>query len=145
MSSSIFNLLFNNNECNKYNLIKQSIEKNKNRKKNKKQNVFPPIEINESIDNYIILVELPGIPIDQIKISMKNYIITLQVNKTIGNNHLNEKYKNLFCDREFGVFIRSINFQQVKDKISKNSITSNFSNGLLTLKLNKKIFPPLEK
>ncbi|KAM9987516.1 hypothetical protein ACTFIZ_005262 [Dictyostelium cf. discoideum] len=138
MSSSVFYLLFNNNEyinCNKFNLIKESIQnENLESNHNQKPKIYPLIEINESNDSYIIEVELPGIPIEQIKISIKNFIITLKIFKTNNNNNSNEKFKNIFSDRKFGVFQRNINFQQVKDKIIISTITSNLENGILTLK-----------
>ncbi|KAM9953557.1 hypothetical protein ACTFIR_008632 [Dictyostelium discoideum] len=156
MSSSVFNLLFNNNEyinCNKFNLIKESIQNEKldlESNQNQKPKIYPLIEINESNDSYIIEVEIPGIPIDQIKISIKNFILTLKIFKTnnnnnnnINNNNSKEKYKNIFSDRKFGVFERNINFQKVKDKIIISNITSNLDNGILTLKLNKKKTSPI--
>ncbi|KAM9963677.1 hypothetical protein ACTFIW_006915 [Dictyostelium discoideum] len=150
MSSSVFNLLFNNNEyinCNKFNLIKESIQNEKldlESNQNQKPKIYPLIEINESNDSYIIEVEIPGIPIDQIKISIKNFILTLKIFKTNNNNNNSkEKYKNIFSDRKFGVFERNINFQKVKDKIIISNITSNLDNGILTLKLNKKKTSPI--
>ncbi|EEU04040.1 heat shock protein Hsp20 domain-containing protein [Dictyostelium discoideum AX4] len=161
MSSSVFNLLFNNNEyvnCNKFNLIKESIQNEKldlESNQNQKPKIYPLIEINESNDSYIIEVEIPGIPINQIKISIKNFILTLKIFKTNNNNNNNnndnnnnnnnskEKYKNIFSDRKFGVFERNINFQKVKDKIIISNITSNLDNGILTLKLNKKKGSPI--
>ncbi|KAN0022418.1 hypothetical protein ACTFIU_004601 [Dictyostelium citrinum] len=148
MSSSIFNLLFNNNEylnCNKFNIIKESIQNESldlELNQNQKKKVYPLIEINESNDSYIIVVELPGIPIEHIKISIKNFILTLRIHKT-NQNISNEKYKNIFSDRKFGIFERNINLQQVKDNIIIGTISSNLENGILTLKINKKKTPPI--
>ncbi|KAN0032337.1 hypothetical protein ACTFIV_006226 [Dictyostelium citrinum] len=148
MSSSIFNLLFNNNEylnCNRFNIIKESIQNESldlELNQNQKKKVYPLIEINESNDSYIIEVELPGIPIEHIKISIKNFILTLRINKT-NQNISNEKYKNIFSDRKFGIFERNINLQQVKDNIIIGTISSNLENGILTLKINKKKTSPI--
>ncbi|KAN0050277.1 hypothetical protein ACTA71_003389 [Dictyostelium dimigraforme] len=145
MSSSLFNLFFNNNQyinCNKVNIIKETIQ-NEFTNQNQKLNMYPLIEINESNDSYIINVELPGIPIDQIKISINNnFILTIRIYKN------NEKVSNgnnniIFSDRKFGIFERNINFQKVKEKINFSTLSSNLENGILTLKIKKKKSSPI--
>ncbi len=92
----------------------------------------PPVDIEENDNGYKFFVELPGIEKDDVKISLKDDILSIQGEK---KSEKKEEKKNYHCyERRYGKFERSfrLNADVITDKID-----ATFKNGVLTVELPK--------
>ena len=92
----------------------------------------PPVDIEEDDNGYKFFVELPGLEKDDVKISLKDDILSIQGEKKLESK---EEKKNYHCyERRYGNFERSfrLNADVIIDKID-----ATFKNGVLTVELPK--------
>ena len=92
----------------------------------------PPVDIEENDNEYKFFVELPGLEKDDVKISLKDDILSIKGEKKFEKK---EENKNYHCyERRYGKFERSfrLNADVIIDKID-----ATFKNGVLTVDLPK--------
>ena len=97
----------------------------------------PSIEMMEKKDSYVVTAELPGIKKEDIKISVKEDILTIQ-----GERKVEEEVKeaNYYCcERRYGAFYRSI---ELPSSVKEQEIKAEFKTGLLQITLPKMEKPP---
>lgn len=88
-------------------------------------------DIRENEKEYIIDAELPGVDKKDIKIQLKDDILTIAVER---NEQINEERENYIRrERRFGSYSRSFRVENVKNE----GVKAKFNNGVLTIRLPK--------
>lgn len=96
-------------------------------------NYTPRVRISEDKDNFYLNLEMPGIPKDDVKISLENN--TLSVSGTKKHQSKSEDTNLIMNEIYYGEFCRSFN---LSEDIKTDSIDAEFKDGLLTITLPKK-------
>ena len=101
---------------------------------------FPKVDLMEDNQSVNIIVELPGVSKNDVKIVLENNILTLTGEK---KNKIDENVKVISGERTFGKFERKF---ELPEDINPDDVKANFENGLLKISV-AKLVPetPLEK
>ncbi len=107
---------------------------------NAHQDSFSPrIDISEDEKSILIDAEVPGVPKENLKITLQDNILTIEGEKKKSNV---EKEKNFYREeRSFGKFKRSFT---LPIEVDSENVDAKFSDGNLEIKLNK-LAPKVEK
>jgi len=92
----------------------------------------PNIEMVEKKDSYVLTAELPGIKKEDVKLSLKNDVLTIQ-----GERKAEEEVKeaNYYCcERVYGAFYRSI---EMPSAVDEKKVKAEFKDGLLKITMPK--------
>jgi HSP20 family protein len=96
-----------------------------------KENKFSPkIDISENTENYFVDVEISGIEKKDVKITLKDNTLRIEGEK---KNFRNENTLTN-SERLFGIFNREF---ELPENVDKSNIQAEFTNGILTISLNK--------
>jgi len=93
----------------------------------------PRVDINETDKNVIIEAELPGIEKKDVKVEVKNNLLTISGERT--REKKTENAENCCVERHYGKFERSFN---LGDTVNTDKVAAVYKNGILTLNLPKK-------
>ena len=98
----------------------------------------PVVDIEETEQNYLIRVELPGLDKDKVKVVVENGVLTLS-----GERDLERKVKGKTfhrVERSHGTFSRSFT---LPEDVDSESVVANFKDGLLEIHVAKheKVLP----
>ena len=97
-----------------------------------KQDRFPKVDISETKDNFLITADLPGIDEKNVNITLDDGMLTIKgEKKTDTEDKQGEFYSR---ERSYGAFQRTF---EVPAIIDENKIDASFSNGVLTVKMQK--------
>lgn len=97
----------------------------------------PRIDISESEKNILIEAEIPGVPKENLKITLQDNILSIEGEK---KNEVEEKEKNFYrAERSFGKFKRSFTLPV---DVDSEKVDAKFNNGILEITLSK--FEPKE-
>ncbi len=96
-------------------------------------NTFSPkIDISEDEKNILIEAEIPGVPKENLKITLQDNILTIEGEK---KKVVEQKEINLFREeRTFGMFKRSFTLPV---EVDSEKVNAKFNNGILEITLNK--------
>lgn len=89
------------------------------------------VDIKEKDDHFELEAELPGVPQDQIELSVEDNVLTITANMNAERKDEKENY--VYSERRVGKFQRSFNL----DGIRKDDISAKYENGILHLTLPK--------
>jgi HSP20 family protein len=102
----------------------------------------PPIDVYETADRYVISAELPGMERGQIELLLEDARLTIRGQRadrtTAGGDVLHFHQ----VERGHGQFARTFEFA---DKIDRDGISADLTNGVLTVMLPKIPAPPVRK
>ncbi len=90
------------------------------------------VDVKEKKDHYLLEAELPGVPEDQISLTVDDGILTIEAD--MNSEKKEEKENYLYSERRIGHFQRSFNMEGVKEE----EITAKYKNGVLQVVLPKK-------
>ena len=90
----------------------------------------PRVDINETEKDVIIEAELPGIEKKDVKVEVKDNLLTISGERTREKNT-----ENCCVERHYGKFERSFN---LGDTVNADKVAAAYKNGILTLNLPKK-------
>ena len=92
----------------------------------------PNVDVVENDDNFQIVAELPGIKMDEVKISLADNVLTLKGEK---KNEVSENKRNFYrAERRYGQFQRCFTLPSGMDA---EKVRANMENGVLTITLPK--------
>ena len=92
----------------------------------------PKIDISEDDKSILIDAEIPGVPKENLKITLQDNILTIEGEK---KKESEEKEKNYYrTERCFGKFKRSFTLPA---EVDSENVDANFKNGMLEIKINK--------
>jgi HSP20 family protein len=66
----------------------------------------PALDISERKDAYLVTVELPGVKMDDLKVTLEDDVLSIQGERHISNDTSEEQYHRI--ERRYGAFRRSI-------------------------------------
>ena len=95
-------------------------------------NFTPKVRITEDKDNFYLNIEMPGIPKDDVKISLEDSVLSVSGTKKTQNKI--EDTNLIMNEIQYGEFSRSFN---LSDNIKKDAIDAEFKDGLLIITLPK--------
>lgn len=90
-------------------------------------------DIRDAGDQFILESELPGFQKEDIKLDLKDGILTIYAEHTQNSEEKNDKGQYLRRERRYGSFSRSFDVTG----IDENGITATYQNGILELSLPK--------
>ena len=93
----------------------------------------PRVDINETEKSVIIEAELPGIEKKDVKVEVKNDVLTISGERT--REKKTENAENYCVERHHGKFERSFT---LGDTVNADKVAAAYKNGVLTLTLPKK-------
>jgi HSP20 family protein len=67
---------------------------------------MPPLDISERKDAYLITVELPGVELDDVQITMEGNLLTIQGERVFAHDSSEQQFHRI--ERRYGAFRRSI-------------------------------------
>lgn len=92
----------------------------------------PDCDVVESAGHFKILVDLPGLKKEQVKLTLKGEVLTIEGEREI---YLEDGESIKREERKQGGFIRSFAIPEYADK---SSIKADFKDGVLTIEISKK-------
>ncbi len=98
---------------------------------NKKSGYVPFADISEDADVFKVMIDLPGVIKDDIKIQLQNNVLTISGKREFKND---DAAKLLHSETSAGEFSRSFRFTQPVDG---EKVVTQLSNGVLTVMLPK--------
>lgn len=91
-----------------------------------------PIDLVETTEGYEVIAEVPGVPKDDILISLEDNVLTIKVSKRIADSAEGDSVH--LRERVFGEFTRSISLPR---DIDADGVSAGRDNGLLTVRIPK--------
>jgi HSP20 family protein len=95
-------------------------------------NFTPKVRITEDKDSFYLNIEMPGIPKDDVKISLEDSVLSISGTKKAQNK--SEDDNLIMNEIHYGEFFRSFN---LSDNIKRDAIDAEFKDGLLIITLPK--------
>lgn len=92
----------------------------------------PAVDITENDDSFQITAELPGIRMDEVKISLENNVLTIKGEKKSEVTKNKRNYRRI--ERCYGQFQRSFN---LPSSVNAEKVKAEMDNGVLTVTLPK--------
>ncbi len=99
---------------------------------NTKGNFNPNVDILEEKENFVLRVELPGIPKENIKVEVKENRLILSGKKESSTEQFEGQYRHV--ESKVGPFSRSFELPRT---VSGDDIRAEYQNGVLVLKIPK--------
>ncbi|MGV3278812.1 Hsp20/alpha crystallin family protein [Rickettsiales bacterium LUAb2] len=93
----------------------------------------PNVDIVENDKEYQLILEVPGVNENDLKINLENNKLTVSGEKKQDNNSNNQNYHR--SERFYGSFQRSFN---LPEDSNLNNIDASFKNGILTISIARK-------
>jgi len=100
---------------------------------NSEADFAPRVDIKEDQDKVALIFELPGMEKDDIKVSVKDNVLSVSGERKIECKDENEKY--IRSEIRCGFFSRSFTLPKTVDS---NSVSADYRNGMLTISLAKR-------
>jgi HSP20 family protein len=92
----------------------------------------PPLDIFETKDRYVVIVELPGIAPESVEVSVEDSTLTMKGERKFYEDVSEEDFHRV--ERRFGPFARSLSLPTMADP---GGIEATFDKGLLTVEVPK--------
>ena len=101
---------------------------------------LPVVDLAESKDEYQLIAEIPGMKKDEIKVSLKDNILTISGEKKVEKK---EDSDTIFrSERKFGKFERAF---KLAEEVKPDGIKASYKEGILTVSIPKDIEKSLPK
>jgi HSP20 family protein len=91
----------------------------------------PAVDIFECQDGYLVDVELPGVKIEDIEITVEDGLLTIQGERTFRHDQIDKAHR---VERRFGPFSRSIT---LPSHVKTDSIDASVQDGVLMVSVPK--------
>ena len=94
--------------------------------------VFPPINLTETADKYVIRAELPGVKNSELDINVTDKTLTVSGERKISSESADAKYHRR--ERDAGKFSRAV---AMPGDIDAERVEASLANGILTIEVPK--------
>jgi len=88
----------------------------------------PALDISERKDAYLVTVELPGVELDDLQITMEDGLLTIQGERQFAHDSSEQQFHRV--ERRYGAFRRSITLPA---QVQAEQIEATFENGVLQI------------
>jgi HSP20 family protein len=102
----------------------------------------PPIDIYETDVAYVITVEIPGVPRDQVELAAEDNRLTIHGRRLQTRAPSGDPTHYHLVERGYGTFARSFEFAQ---RVDIERVSADLSDGVLTITLPKVAPPPARR
>jgi HSP20 family protein len=96
-------------------------------------NFIPPVDIYEDEHRVVMRLEVPGIPQEDLAISLDNQTLTVKGERKLVQDEKEENFHRI--ERRYGSFVRSFTLPAT---VETDSAQAGYENGVLTVTLQKK-------
>jgi len=93
----------------------------------------PVVDIEETVQDYVIRVELPGLDKDKVKVAVEGAVLTLSGERDLERTVEGEIYHHI--ERSHGTFSRSFTLPEDSDA---ERVEAQFTNGVLAVRVAKR-------
>ncbi len=93
----------------------------------------PALDVHETDEAVVVKAEMPGIPVEDINISLTGDVLTMSGEKKDEKEEKGENYHRI--ERSFGSFSRSV---QLPPYINAEKVDASVKDGILTISIGKK-------
>jgi HSP20 family protein len=88
----------------------------------------PALDISERKDAYLVMVELPGVEVDDLEITLEDGLLTIQGERQFAHDSSEQQFHRV--ERSYGAFRRSIT---LPDHVMGDGIEATVDNGVLQI------------
>jgi HSP20 family protein len=92
----------------------------------------PAVDIFETTESYVVKAELPGIPKEDVHITVENNVLTLKGERRFEKDETKENYHRI--ERTYGAFARSFT---LPTRVDHDGVQAKFDSGVLTITVPK--------
>jgi len=92
---------------------------------------LPPLELNETLDNFVVTLELPGVKAADVKVTLEEGVLKVGGERKFEGS---EKSKILLSERFYGAFERSV---RLPAPVQIEKVSACSKDGILTITLPK--------
>ena len=92
----------------------------------------PALDISERKDAYLVTVELPGVKLDDLEITLEGGLLTIQGERYFGHDSSEEQFHRV--ERRYGAFRRSITLPA---HVQADAVHATFEDGVLQIMVPK--------
>jgi HSP20 family protein len=89
---------------------------------------MPALDISERKDAYLITVELPGVELDDVQITMEGNLLSIQGERHVANDSSEQQFHRI--ERRYGTFRRSIT---LPDHVMTDAVQATAGGGVLQI------------
>jgi HSP20 family protein len=93
---------------------------------------MPSLDFSEDEKNYVIRVEAPGIPKDDLEVNLEGQILAISGRRTFENEEKNEEY--FWREREQGRFVRTV---RLPAPVNAANVEATYNDGVMTIRVPK--------
>jgi HSP20 family protein len=93
----------------------------------------PALDISERKDAYLVTVELPGVKMDDLEITLEDNLLTIQGERHVTNDASEEQFHRV--ERRYGAFRRSITLPA---QVMADAVEASFEDGVLQILVPKR-------
>ena len=94
----------------------------------------PNLDFSESEKEYIVRLETPGVPKDDLHVNLDGQTLTISGQRDFSNEEKTEEY--FWREREQGRFVRSV---QLPTMVDAAKVEANYAEGIMTIRLPKNV------
>jgi HSP20 family protein len=92
----------------------------------------PALDVEETEDGYTLHVELPGVPADDVEVSLEENVLTVSGERRFYEDRDAESFRRI--ERHVGRFHRSV---RLPDRVQGDGVTATAKDGVLTITVPK--------
>ncbi len=92
----------------------------------------PSLDFSEDEKDYIVRVEAPGIPKEDLEVNLEGQVLTVSGRRSFEKEEQREEY--FWREREQGRFVRTV---RLPGPVDSAKVEANFDNGVMTIRLPK--------
>jgi len=92
----------------------------------------PSLDFSEDEKNYIVRLEAPGIPKDDLEVNLEGQLLTISGRRHFEKEEQNEEY--FWREREQGRFVRTV---RLPSSVNAAKVEATYDNGVMTVRLPK--------
>jgi HSP20 family protein len=93
---------------------------------------MPSLDFSEDEKNYIVRLEAPGIPKDDLDVNLENQVLTISGRRNFEKEEETEEY--FWREREQGRFVRTV---RLPTPVNAAKVEATYDNGVMTIRLPK--------
>lgn len=92
----------------------------------------PALDVEETTDGYTLHVELPGIPAEDVEVSLEENVLTVSGERRFYDDRSEDDFRRL--ERHVGRFHRAV---RLPDRVDGAGVTASAKDGVLTIRVPK--------
>ena len=93
---------------------------------------MPPADLSETDDSFVLSIDLPGIPAENVEVTMEDDTLTINGRRDVAGAHKEGRFHRV--ERSYGRFFRSVQFGTPVDA---TAVDASFDDGVLSVRVAK--------